>query len=558
MFSRIPSVKIQEFSRDRQFVLRILIVATLALIVIPLFGVAPGTSRNLLFVLSAISFGVLVLAYFNYLNPGRIFLPVVLSGYLTYSLYTNGLRDTSFFGIASVIIVASMLLGRTGTILVGVYFLALTGFIGVSEVEGNIAGPLSQFTDPGDVAVLSTIIVITSVLQVIFISRLNESVRTAQKSELISSEANRELRELQADLEKRVFDRTNELETSRAILQNTITKSEKQASQLRTISDVSRAISTVQELDTLLPAITRIISDRFGYYHVGIFLLDNNGEYAVLRAANSAGGQRMLAREHKLGVGETGIVGYVAASGNPRIALDTGEDAIFFNNPDLPQTRSEIGLPLRAGEQVIGVLDVQSVEANAFLVEDIDILNVLAGQVSVAIQNAQLFESTNKALAEAQVVSKQYIQEKWQALAKERGALGYRLSGMGIEPITKAEELTEVGITANPLEQNLNIPLALRGETIGFLTLKKQADQYIDPDEVEIVRAVAERMALAIENARLFDDAQRRASKERIIGDISGKISAAINMENILQTAVAELGRALPNSEVVIQLEDEL
>jgi GAF domain-containing protein len=144
----------------------------------------------------------------------------------------------------------------------------------------------------------------------------------------------------------------------------------------------------------------QLISSYFGYYHAGIFILDDVREYAVLQAANSEGGQRMLARGHKLRIGQVGIVGNVADIGVPRIALDVGDDAIFFNNPDLPLTRSEIALPLKARGQVIGVLDVQSIDEAAFSNDDVETLQVLADQVALALDNARLLKESRDALEE--------------------------------------------------------------------------------------------------------------------------------------------------------------
>ena len=137
----------------------------------------------------------------------------------------------------------------------------------------------------------------------------------------------------------------------------------------------------------------------------------------------------MLTRGHKLRVGETGLVGYVTGSGKPRIALDTGTDAVFFNNPDLPDTHSEMTLPLAIGEEVIGALDVQSVETNAFSQDDINILSALTNQVSIAIQNARQFEETRKALREFDVLSRQFVQTKWQQFTKSQKLTGILYSG---------------------------------------------------------------------------------------------------------------------------------
>ena len=218
-----------------------------------------------------------------------------------------------------------------------------------------------------------------------------------------------QLQETLVGLEERVAERTAELEESSQQLQ-------KRAGQFEAIAQLARTITSVQDLETLLPRIAQLVSQQFGFYHVGLFLLDESRQYAVLSAANSEGGQRMLARKHRLGVGQTGIVGYVTSTGNPRIALDTGADAVFFDNPDLPETRSEMALPLRVGTTTVGALDVQSIEPNAFSEEDVEVLSILADEVSVAIENARLYEESQRVLADAQTAFGEFTQGAWQKM----------------------------------------------------------------------------------------------------------------------------------------------
>jgi HAMP domain-containing protein len=211
-----------------------------------------------------------------------------------------------------------------------------------------------------------------------------------------------QLRTLISQLEDRVRARTRDIEDRNAALSN-------RARQLQTVSDVARQIVSAQELETLLGSVTHLISERFGFYHVGVFLLDEKREYAVLRAANSAGGQRMLARSHRLPVGKVGIVGFTTGTGQARIATDVGEDAVYFNNPALPETRSEMALPLSVGGQTIGALDIQSMRSNDFSENDIELFTTLADQVAIAIHNNRLYMQTLRALDEAQALHRQYL-----------------------------------------------------------------------------------------------------------------------------------------------------
>lgn len=374
-----------------------------------------------------------------------------------------------------------------------------------------------------------------------------------------------QMRTLIADLEGRVAERTIALTSRGQEMETLAAQEERRASQLQAIAQVSTIINTVQKTEELLPRITQVISDQFNYYHVGIFLLSEDGRYAVLNASNSEGGQKMLARNHRLQVGAAGIVGYVTGTGVPRIALDVGDDAYFFDNPDLPDTRSEMAVPLRLGKKIIGALDVQSEKAAAFSQSDVELLSVLADQVSVALENARAFEQTRKSLLEAQNIYRQYLKTQWREFVQDENRFGYKYSLTKTEVlqspqdtpgVLEAQRSGEVKITHDDASR-IAFPIKLRSEVIGVLGLKSQSDREWTEDEIDIIRAVAERVAIAAENARLVTETQRKAAKEEAIGQITSKISASINIRSILQTTVEELGRALPGSDVVIQLREQ-
>ena len=243
------------------------------------------------------------------------------------------------------------------------------------------------------------------------------------------------------------------------------------------------------------------------------------------------------------------------------MALDTGQDAVYFNNPELPETRSEIALPLLDSEGVIGALDVQSVESNAFGQEDINILTALADQVSIAIQNARQYEETRRALAESMTVSRQFISTGWQQFTKSQKISGIRRTGARTEIIYMGKEKEEkenpilASATASSSEDGLlSLPIKLRGIEIGSVDVRTGDSHSLDQDEMDMINAIMERAAIAMENARLLQESQQQTAKEQKIGDVTARIGASIHMRNVLQTAVEELGRALPGSEVVIQL----
>lgn len=360
------------------------------------------------------------------------------------------------------------------------------------------------------------------------------------------------LQGLISNLEQRVAERTADLEERNQELEAAQQQIERRVGEVLLIATISRTITSIQNLDVLLPEITRLISISFGYYHVGIFLNDEKNQYTVLRATNSVGGQRMLARQHKLEIGRTGIVGNVAQTGKARIALDTGKDAVFFENPELPETRSEIALPLQVGERIIGVLDVQSTQPNAFEDADIETLSILADQIATAIQTALLFEETRRALRETERVSRSYIQQAWRSQMGYQETSGFVFDAQGIHPLGVAQDTKAA---AAPKNLGVSVPIKVRDVVVGYLNVHPENDQELDPDEQDIIAATAERVALAIENARLIAESQRRAAKEQTIGEISAKLGASINIDNVLRTALLELGQIIPGSEIFVEFE---
>mgnify|MGYP001173726487 CR=1 FL=1 len=357
-------------------------------------------------------------------------------------------------------------------------------------------------------------------------------------------------------LEMRVAERTREVQQRSRELETANEQIRRRAAQFEALVLVAQSISSIRDLQELLPRVTSVISESFGFYHVGVFLLDAANEYAVLTAANSPGGQRMLARQHRLKVGEQGIVGAVTGSGEPRIALDVGTDAVFFNNPDLPETHSEMALPLHSEGKVIGALDVQSTESGAFTDEDVQTLSLLADQVSLAIENARLFESSNRTLNELQMVMRQSTREAWKRLPEQHKLLGFRYNAMGASPLKEPLDLAESsrgttkGGGAEPTP--LVVPIELRGEVIGSLVVQSPDGNEWNEDQQDLIRAVAERVALSAENARLFEETTQRAERERLVSEITGKIRSHNDPQAMIETAIHELRNALGASRVEI------
>jgi GAF domain-containing protein len=323
----------------------------------------------------------------------------------------------------------------------------------------------------------------------------------------------------------------------------------RRSSQLEASARVAMEASTIRELEHLLSRTTQLIAEHFPYYHTGIFLLDNRRKYAVLQATNSPGGQRMLAKGHKLSIEGTSIVGFVAETGTSRIALDTGADTVYFDNPDLPETRSEIALPLIIREKVIGVLDVQSTEPNAFSPSDIETLQMLADQIALTIDNSRLFESNQQVIDELKSTYGEQAHQGWQKQIGD-SPKAYYYDQIRVVPTQQYPELTE-----NADTHQLAIPVSLRGQKIGSIILRREENE--NPwtsDDKDLATDAAAQVAVALENARLLNEARRLADNEKTISEISTAFSRSINVENILKTAIRELGQLPSIAEVSVHL----
>jgi GAF domain-containing protein len=338
---------------------------------------------------------------------------------------------------------------------------------------------------------------------------------------------------------------------------------------LETNAQISRAIAAIYNIDNLLNTVVHLISDNFGFYHAGIFLVDDSRKFAVLRAASSEGGWRMLARDHKLEIGKQGIVGYVTGTGESRIQQRVaGEDSIYYDNPDLPLTKSEMALPLKVGNEILGALDVQSIEEQAFSQEDVSVLQGLADAITVAIQNTRLVQQLQESLKTERRIYGDITREAWISLLTQQDSPpAFRADLSGTQLVATPSSLTgrkalESGQTTidQPDEDNsfyaIAVPVRIRGGVrVGVIETKKplNAGEWTR-EEISILENVSADLGVALENARLFEDTQRKAQRDRLSAELASKIWASSDVENILQTAVKELGSALQVSRGTIKL----
>ncbi len=341
------------------------------------------------------------------------------------------------------------------------------------------------------------------------------------------------------ELEKRVAERTRDVE--------------RRSTQLQVAADFAREATAIHDLDELLELAVNMIRGRFGFYHAGIFLLSEDGEYATLSAATGETGKEMLKQGHKLRVGQVGMVGYVTDTGQPRIALDVEREPTHYQNPLLPETRSEMTLPLRIGDRLIGALDVQSQFPDAFQEDDLTIMQVMADQLAIAIENARLIQNSQEMVRQLQKLYGTYSKTAWNELAETNMSIGYEYDQRGLRNIPR-ESYIEGEISRSELAlAPVSIPIRVRGQVAATLNVWPQ-DADLDPEVKALLTTIADHLGQTLENARLFSEAQQRAEVERLVGEVSSRMRQTMDLETILQTAAIEIRRALDLSEAEIRL----
>jgi len=471
------------------------------------------------------------------------------------SMMESGLSGDSRVFLLIFAILTTTLLGLTRGIFAGFLAIATMEIVGWLMSSGKIPLPSIEVLANSRnflewiTAGLATLLMGTITIAAI-ITLINGLQKTTQKEIFLGKELKKE----RDSLEQRIELRTNELQ--------------KRASQLEAASEIAKDVSKISNLEELLPHAVDLIRDRFGFYHAGIFLLDERNEFAVLRAATGEAGRAMLTGGHRLRVGEVGLVGVVVAKGDPRIALDVGADPIHFKNPLLPLARSEMALPLRVGDHIIGALDFQSEKPEAFSLEDIKMLQIIADQLAVAVEKARVVDQLQQSVRELEISYQQNTRKAWRShlkASRRNYAFHYRQEKIEIETIGNPgsdnilRQSKPIIKTSDPESPNdkpvttVAIPIKLRDQVIGIVDIQFDS-QTIPGDMIPMLETITDRLALALENARLLEENQNRAEREKLIGDISAKVRASTDMDNVLRTAAAELGRSLGITEVLVQL----
>jgi PAS domain S-box-containing protein len=369
----------------------------------------------------------------------------------------------------------------------------------------------------------------------------------------------------------------------------------RRATQLRTSAEIARDTAGTLKLNELLLKSVNLVCERFGFYHSSIFLIDQADQYAILRESTGEAGERMKSAGHRLAVGSHSIIGQTTLTGEPLVVNNVRADSNYYPNPLLPDTQSELAIPLKAGEQILGALDVQSTQVNAFSEDDIGVLRILADQLAIAVFNANLFARTEESLSQHRLLhqittaaaSKNTIEDALVStveslhnaffgdrtaifMLNERQELDLRASAGFQRPVLSVSRIPvghgSIGQAAQEkhavyvddthtmkdkfiLDENsrsqLIVPILFSNNLLGVINVESNNVAAFDEEDQEILATLGNNLGPILTSVTLISQVRRQMDQQRLVYDVTGKIRRAVDVSSVLQTSANEIGKAL-------------
>lgn len=486
-----------------------LVLGVLALI--PALSGAGNTIIKVLFISVYVLTGIVTVIRFPYSIRMGVFLLSIFALALG-ELFTHGILGDSLFFFLGLIVFATLMLSPRAGIAAIVLDILTFVIIGLLMQNGQLIpiNPNASPAKPSDWISAGAAITMFGVIIILGFQRLEAAIFETQK-------------QIQSTLSVLKHERDN--------LENSVTE---RTQLLQKVNRVGRSITAILDPNELLNHAVFLISDELECYYTAIFIIDATNQWAELRAATGDAGRVLIENKHHLNINGKSAVGTAIRVKQARFTVDGGTDSVRSDNPLLPYTRSQIALPLAIGDRVIGALELHSTKENAFLQQDADAYQNMANQISIAIENSRLFTESQQSLAEMSATQQQYLKGAWLSLAADQ-KLEYA-----------------VGDSETIEKQEIEIPLTLRDQIIGQINMSSANDW--TPEQKNLIESVAIQAALALENARLVEESQSIATRERLVNEITSKVWASTTIDSILQTTVRELGRALEAAEVNIEV----
>jgi len=360
-----------------------------------------------------------------------------------------------------------------------------------------------------------------------------------------------------------------------SIMERAALEARRTGSLLEASADIGQMLARILNEDELLERAVDLVRDRFGYYHVQVFLVDDDERYALLEASTGQAGAALLARRHRLLIGSRSVIGQVTSERKPVVVRDTARTIGHAFNDLLPDTRSEIAVPILDGDTLLGALDVQSLRPNAFSNNELQALVVMANQIGTAIRTARLFHHQQQSveenkrlfmdaennLREIRRLNRNLTRENWREYLIGRERLtGVTMTGQAFQPgaewtprmVEATQNRKPVGYSDDQ-QRILAMPISLRGEVIGAIEVQTLPNTRED-DVLEVVQAVADRLAVSLENARLFEETQEAIANEQLIGQMARDFQSAGTIDELLQVALSGIASTLGADNAMIRL----
>lgn len=465
---------------------------------------------------------------------------LTISAIIARGLLFGGFRDFSRIVFLLPIIIASFTLGTRETIITS-FLSILAGFlIFYLEATNQISTNLTQIPNAGEFNSYAIVIIFITFILFFF----NNFIERSRRSRNLA------LSEAQSYSEQLVMSFTD-LENARTEFAEQNKILQKRTQYLEATTEISMLTSNNIDIEEIIDNSVKIIGDLLGFYHVGLFLLNENKDWAILKAVSSEGGKKMLARNHRLKVGAQGIVGFVTSTGQPRIVQATIIDEIHAKTAELPDTKAEMAVPLKdISGNVIGALDIQGTEENAFSDDDIESLETISRQISIAISNATLMDELQKQYNETQKAYGNYTFETWRNFVESKNKIySYNnIDGLAIEDGNTNQNIQKSGTS-------FSVPIKSQNTTFGYIDMDLGINyNSLDNETKQIIQNISDEIGYNLENALLYYESTTQAANEQLASYFSTRIRENLNIRDILKNTVEELKTKLEYSDVSIKL----
>ena len=438
--------------------------------------------------------------------------------------------DGSIFLLTTVVLGSLLLDNRTDIVVLVSSFIFILIFA-LLDLQGSLslAAPNAPKTSLATWGIYIVDYVIAGVIITTAANMLKSAFSNVASQMLIAFQS---LSVERQNLEEKVQERTAELET--------------RMTQLRASTLTARAIAETQELSELLINAANLIAERFEYYHVGIFILDEQKRNAYLQASSSEIGKSMLGQLFRIEPDRKNPLTTAIETNRVLITSDL-DKSNFVRDPNFPITRSRMIIPLSVRGNQIGIIDIHSDQPRAFSSEDAEILQTLADLTAISFDNVRLLAETRNLLSQLEASTAIQTQRTWTKFTSRQKS-AYQYTPAGVRPIFSQEKVSG--------SDGLYMPIVLHGQEIGRIKLKKRKGTASEWSERErdLVEKISNQVALALENSRLVDEAQKNALRNQMIASFSTNVRETLDVDAVIRTAATELRKVfdLKEAEIVI------